>query len=272
MAFGGGGEPGVSHRLAAADVVAEVGLKGGDAGRILLPGLLLPTLNLRSDRCRGGLVFPLEFRQLGIALRGKVGERLLRPRLQIDEILLRLRLHLLRLEAAADLDPFGCRGEEPFAPEHVALDRGPQLEGLLGRFFLEAAEDRLRGLEREEVLGAPDRPFMGPLDLDEEPIPLRDGAVVGCRRAGLDAALGKKLLRLRCRLFELAAPQDVLLLAPGEELRRVVPLLLEDLPHRALLKLAVLADLCRLLVAGSAQGGGLCLPLLVDFLLFGRSL
>ena len=272
MAFGGGVEPGVTRCLAAADVGGEAGLEGGDAGRILLPGFLPRTLELRPDRRRGGLVFPLELRQLGIALRGKVGERLLRPRLQIDEILLRLGLHLLRLEAAADLDPFGCGGEEPPAPEHVALDRGPQLEGLLGGLFLEASEDRLRGLEREELLRAPDRSFMGPLELGEKPIPLRHGAVVGRRRADLDAALGEKLLRLRCRLVELATPQDVLLLAPGEELRWVVPLLLEDLFHRALLELAVLADLRRLLVAGSAQGGGLRLPLLIDLLLFGRPL
>ena len=143
MVFGGGRQAGVALHLAAADVLDEAGLEDGDAGRILLLGLFPPALDLRADRRRGGLVFPLELRRLGIALCGEVGERLLRPRFQLDEILLRLRLHLLRLQAAADLEPFGRGAEEPLAAEDVALDGRPQLEGFLGRFFFEAAEDRL---------------------------------------------------------------------------------------------------------------------------------
>ena len=113
---------------------------------------------------------------------------------------------------------------------------------------------------------------MRSLELEKELIPLRHRAVVFRRRAGLDAALAEELLRFSDCLVELAAPQRVILLRPGEELLRVVALLLEDLLHRALLKLAVFADLCRLLVAGAIDGCGLRLPLLVDLLLFGRPL
>ena len=272
MVFGGGRQAGVALHLAAADVLDEAGLEGGDAGRILLLGLLPPALDLRSDRRRGGLVFPLELRRLGIALHREVGERLLRPRLQLDEILLRLRLHLLRLQATANLEPLGRGAEEPPAAEDIAFDRGPQLEGSLGRLFLEATEDRLGRLERQELLCPRDGSLVRSLELDKELIPLRHRAVVCRRRAGLDAALGEELLRFSDRLVELAAPQGVILLGPGEELLRVVALLLEDLLHRALLELAVFADLCRLLVASAIDGCGLRLPLLVDLLLFGRPL
>ena len=74
------------------------------------------------------------------------------------------------------------------------------------------------------------------------------------------------------RITEEVLDRNRHLLGPGEELLRVVALFLEDLLHRALLKLAVLADLRRLLVAGALDDGGLRFPLLVDLLLFGRPL